>query len=78
MAPLLIIQRVANHNALATTAVAPRHIGSSNAGSRGKSTGGTRTPPSWYPMGLPDRYGKSPVGFGAGFETAVDFQRYKV
>ena len=78
MAPLLIIQRVANHNALTGAAIAPRHIGSSNAGSRGKSTVGSRTPPGWYPMGSPDRYGKGPGGFRVGFETTIDFRQYKV
>jgi len=78
VAPLLIIQRVANQNALSGTAAVVRQVSSPNPASRGKSTGGSRTPPGQYPMGPVDKYRTGVGRFGGGVESPTDFYRYKV
>ena len=52
IAPLLIVQRVANRSApLTSNTIVTGNISSFHTSSRGESAGGNRTLPSVYPMG---------------------------
>ena len=69
IAPLLIIQRVANRSALASNTTITEHIGR-------RELAGDRTPPALYPMGSADHYGKHGGGAGVhGVETTIDLRR---
>ena len=59
IAPLLIIQRVANRSALTSNTIFTAQIDSFRARSRGESAGGSRDIPSGYPMRSADSHGKN-------------------
>ena len=78
IAPLLIIQRVADQSALTSTTIASRSTASLNVGSRlGKTTNGSGTLATGggYPM---DKYGGGSADLGVGVETTVDLHQDKV
>ena len=76
IAPLLIIQRVANKSALTGNTIASRHLSSFKARSRGMSTGGNVTLPDGGPINSVDSLG---VGSGdLGDETTTDFPLDKI
>jgi len=78
IAPLLIIQRVANQNALTSNTITSGNTGSFNMRSRGKSTGSNGTLPSGYRMSSVDKYGNNSGELGVGVETTIDLRRDKV
>jgi len=71
IAPLLIIQRVADQSALTSNTTLRGSIGSSKARSRGESTNGSSTLPGGYSL-------KSLGEHGVGVETVIDIHRDKV
>ena len=76
IAPLLIIQRVADQSALTSTTIASRSTASLNIGSsRGKTTNGSGTLAGGYAM---DKYGKGSGDLAVGVETTVDLHNDKV
>ena len=76
IAPLLIIQRVANKSALTGNTIASRHLSSFKARSRGMSMGGNVTLPDGGPINSVDSLG---VGSGdLGDETTTDFHLDKI
>ena len=76
IAPLLIIQRVANKSALTGNTIASRHLSSFKARSRGMSTGGNVTLSDGGPISSVDSLG---VGSGdLGDETTTDFHLDKI
>ena len=76
IAPLLIIQRVANKSALTGNTIASRHLSSFKARSGGMSTGGNVTLPGGGPINSVDSLG---VGSGdLGDETTTDFPLDKI
>ena len=77
IAPLLIIQRVADQSALTSTTIASRSTASLNIGSRGgKTTNGSGTlAGGGYAM---DKYGGGSGDLGVGVQTTVDLHQDKV
>ena len=75
IAPLLIIQRVADQSALTSTTIASRSTASLNTGIRGKTTNGSGTLAGGYAM---DKYGGASGDLGVGVETTVDLHQDKV
>ena len=74
IAPLLIIQRVANQSALASnTMIVTGHIGSFRVRSRRESTGDSGAAAGEYSLCLTDEHGKVPGDIGVVFETTIDF-----
>ncbi|KAF9652147.1 hypothetical protein BDM02DRAFT_3183873 [Thelephora ganbajun] len=78
IAPLLIIQRVANQSALTSNIVVSGPATSLNFRSRGKSTGASSTLPDGYSMDSVGRYGKGTDELGVGVESTIDFRRGEV
>lgn len=74
IAPLLIIQRVANRKALTSESLASGAIDSIRFKSRGNSSGGTGSLPGGYAMGSKGVYGKSPSDLSGGIdiETTIE------
>jgi len=77
IAPLLIIQRVANQSALTSNTISAGHTNSFKA-RRGVSTGGSGTLPGGYPMGSADKYENRSGDLGVGVETTIEFNRDEV
>ena len=77
IAPLLIIQRVANKSALTSNTVTGR-ISSFKAGSRGTSMGSSGALPSGDSMSSVDDGQTSSCEFEVGIETTNDFHQDKV
>ena len=78
IAPLLIIQRVANKSALTGNNITSRHLSSFKVRSRGISTGGNITLPDRVPMSSVDGRGVDFGEFGDRDETTVDFHRDRI
>ena len=74
IAPLLIIQRVADKSALTSDTVVSRHI-SFEARSRGEFTSESGTLPGGCRMGLAVRHEKNSGELGVGVETTIDSHR---
>ena len=77
IAPLLVIQRIANKSALTSNTIASGHLSSFKARSRADVTGGGGTLPSGddYPVSSVDE----PAGeLGAGAETTIDLHREEI
>jgi len=74
IAPLLIIQRVANKSAL-TSDTLTGTIGSSGARTRWEFMGGSRVYPDDYSMGPVDERGTNPGELGGRVGTANDFRQ---
>jgi len=73
IAPLLIIQRVANQSALTSNTIATGHIGSFHARSPGESTNDSGTLPGEYSLDLMDKRGKNPSELVVVVGTTIDF-----
>ena len=71
IAPLLIIQRVANQSALTSTSVTGG-VGSFSFRSRGGTAGSSGTLSGGYPMNYGGGFGKE---LNVGVETTVDFHQ---
>ena len=79
IAPLLIIQRVADKSVLTNSTAVSAHISEFKAGSRGRSTDGSGTLPGGVPMSYKDECGTTSGEPGAEVEmTAIDLHRDKV
>ena len=78
IAPLLIIQRVANKSAFTGNTIASRHLSSFKARSRGMSTGGNVTLSGGDPTGSVDCPGVDSCDLGVGIETTTDFHLNKI
>jgi len=78
IAPLLIIQRVANQSALTSDAVTTGPVGSIHFRSRGESTSGDGPLPVTRPMDLANKFGKDSGELGVGVETTIHFSRGEV
>jgi len=74
IAPLLIIQRVANKNALASRTIVTGRS-SFNVGNRGDSAGNDGVRPDGYHMSSVDKYGNGSGELEVRVETTVDFHR---
>jgi len=75
IAPLLIIQRVANRSALTSDTIVTGTISSFHVGGRGELTSCDRTLPAVYPMKSADRYEKNTDGPGVrGAVTTIDLR----
>jgi len=75
IAPLLIIQRVANKNALASRTIVTGRTSSFNVGNRGDSAGNDGVRPDGYHLGSVDKYGNVSGELEVRVETTVDFHR---
>ena len=71
IAPLLIINRVANQSALTGNTVVAPQIGSFTF-KRGGESMGSGAPPGGYPLGLGDNYGKNNSELGIGIATTIN------
>ena len=78
IAPLLIIQRVADKSALTSDTVVSGHLCSFKAKNRGELTGGSVALPNGNPMDSTDRIGKDSDEHEVGVETMVDFHRDEI
>ena len=72
IAPLLIIQRVANGSALTGPAVTTGHTSSFNVRGQGEPTGSNGTPLGGYPKNLAAGYGNNPGEPGVVVERTTD------
>ena len=74
IAPLLVIQRVANQSALTSETIATGNEGSINFRSQGSSTDGG-TIPGGHPTSTVGMRGKNPdeLGIGVGVGCTIDF-----
>jgi len=72
IAPMLIIQRVANQSALTSDSIATGNQGSFVFRSQGRTTDGSGTLPGGFPMDSTDKYGSND---GVGVNTALEFHR---
>ena len=75
IAPLLIIQRVANKSALTSNTIASLHLSSFKTRSRGISTGGSGALPDGDPTSSVDRRGVGSGEPGIEVETRSDFHQ---
>ena len=75
IAPLLIIQRVANQRALTSKSFATGSISSIDFRSRGRTTGGSEIIPDVYPVSSVGRYGRSPNELDIWVETTIDLRQ---
>ena len=71
IAPLLIVQRVANRSALTSHTINAGHVGLFNPRRQGGPTGGDGTPLGGYLMSSAGGYGKSRSD-GVTVETTID------
>ena len=80
IAPLLVIQRIANKSALTSNTIASGHLSSFKARSRADVTGGGGTLPSGddYPMSSVDEPAVTSGELGAGAETTIDLHREEI
>ena len=76
IAPLLIIQRVANKRALTKNSVAPGSTCKLKTGSQGESTGGSHSLPGRHSMGFVGEQGASANEFGV--DTVIDIRLEKI
>jgi len=76
IAPLLIIQRIANQSALTSDAIVTGHVGSINFRSRRESIAGNDALPR-FPMSPTNKYGKG-LGEGVQVEVTIDLHLDKV
>ena len=78
IAPLLIVERVANRTALTSDSIVTGNVGTFRTRSRGESTGGSYARSGGQPMCSADSHGKGTGEVGAVAETAVDPQDSRV
>ena len=78
IAPLLIIQRVANKSALTSNTIASRHLSSFRARSRGMSTGGNVNLSGGDPTSPVNNLGVGSGDLGVGDETTTDYHLDKI
>jgi len=77
IAPLLIIQRVANKSAVTGSTVVSENIGSFRVRSRGESRGGGGATPGGYPTSSVNKYGEisGELRVGVKTEATIDSHR---
>ena len=73
IAPLLVIQRVADKSALTSDSVASPHSSEFKARNGGQWTGDSGTLPTVDSMHLANRKGKNSGELGVGVTTTIDF-----
>ena len=81
IAPLLIIQRVANKSALTKNTMVSGRLGSVKSRSQGRSMGGSGALPGGDPISPADEHEMNSGEAGAGveiFETAIDSHRDQI
>jgi hypothetical protein len=78
IAPLLIIQRVANRKAFTSETIVTGRTSSMNFRNQGESTGGSGTLPGGYPKFSADKHRMNSGELGIGVETTIDFHQDKV
>ena len=74
IAPLLIIQRVADRSALTSRTIITGHTSSFSVRRQGEPTGSDGTPLDGHLKNLATGYGKNPGELGSVVETMTDFR----